>query len=77
MPEPTPDSQQPNAATPSPFSRLSPLSETTALTHRDLLLLSSAALTSLSLFGCGSGGGSSASNAFLPGRAADERGRGV
>lgn len=50
----------------SPASTFTPLfsslPELTHLTRRDMLYLSGAAITSLSVFGCGSGGGSSSSN---------------
>ena len=71
MPGSTPNSKKPNSAPLSSFSPVSLLSSfagTTALTRRDLFLLSATALTSLSLLGCGGGGGSSASSASLPGR---------
>jgi hypothetical protein len=68
MSRPTPDPTEPNRGSSSSFSLPSAPSGTEALTRRDLLLLSAATLTSLSLFGCGGGGGSTSSNVSLPGR---------
>lgn len=68
MSGPTPDPTKPNRGPSSSFPLSSAFAGTEALTRRDLLLLSAATLTSLSLFGCGGGGGSPASNVSLPGR---------